>query len=96
MLDRVHYLVHYVTMIRLNIHEAKTHLSRYIERVLEGEVIVLCRRNVPVAEIRAIPPGRQKPRKFGQARGKFTLSPAFNDPLPEDELRDWINETETE
>ena len=36
-------------MIRLNIHEAKTHLSRYLARLAEGELILLCKRNVPVA-----------------------------------------------
>lgn len=39
-------------MIRLNIHEAKTHLSRYLPEIERGETVVLCRRNVPIAEIR--------------------------------------------
>lgn len=38
-------------MIRLNMQEAKTHLSRYINRVQKGESILLYRRNEPVAEI---------------------------------------------
>ena len=42
-------------MIRLNIHEAKTHLSEYLQRMeKKGEPIVLCRRNVPIAEIRPL------------------------------------------
>ncbi len=41
-------------MIRVNIHEAKTHLSKYLEKVAEGETIILCKRNVPIAEIRPI------------------------------------------
>jgi len=41
-------------MIRLNIHEAKTHLSRYLARLRPGETIVLCRRNEPIAEIREL------------------------------------------
>lgn len=41
-------------MIKVNIHEAKTHLSRYLERLSEGERIVLCKRNVPIAEIRPL------------------------------------------
>jgi antitoxin (DNA-binding transcriptional repressor) of toxin-antitoxin stability system len=43
-------------MIKLNIHEAKTHLSRYLSRLAKGETITLCKRNVPIAEIRPIPP----------------------------------------
>ena len=71
-------------MIRLNIHEAKTHLSRYLERVEKGEVIVLCRHNRPVAEIRPLSNGGRKPRVLGVDRGKFRLSKAFFDPLPAD------------
>ena len=41
-------------MIRVNVHEAKTHLSRYLERVAEGESVVICKRNIPVAELRPI------------------------------------------
>ena len=49
-------------VIRLNMHEAKTHLSRYVARLREGEAILLCRRNEPVAEIRALPRARTKRR----------------------------------
>ena len=69
-------------MIRLNIHEAKTHLSRYLERLARGEVILLCKRNTPIAEIRGLPPERRDPHPIGQARGKVTISPEFDDPLP--------------
>ena len=41
-------------MIRINIAEAKTHLSRYLISVEDGETILLCRRNMPVAEIRPL------------------------------------------
>jgi len=47
-------------MIRLNIHEAKTHLSKYLAKLEKGETIVLCRRNQPIAEIRSISPKRKK------------------------------------
>lgn len=71
-------------MIRLNMHEAKTHLSRYVARLKEGETIILCRRNEPVAEIRALPRAPKKRRPFGLARGQFTVPSAFFDPLPEE------------
>ena len=71
-------------MIRLNMHEAKTHLSRYVAQLQEGETILLCRRNVPVAEIRALPRARQKPRPIGLARGEFTVPDSFFEPLPDD------------
>ena len=74
-------------MIRLNIHEAKTHLSRYLKRLAKGERIVLCMRNVPIAEIRPLPAPETKPRPLGLARGRFTVPPSFFEPLP-DELLD--------
>ena len=73
-------------MIRLNVHEAKTHLSRYIAGLREGETILLCRRNEPVAEIRALPRVRTGPRPIGLARGRFTVPDSFFEPLPDDVL----------
>jgi antitoxin (DNA-binding transcriptional repressor) of toxin-antitoxin stability system len=74
-------------MIRLNIHEAKTHLSRYLARLERGEVIVLCRRNVPIAEIRPLSPARAGRRPLGLARSELAIPAAFFEPLPEDLLR---------
>ncbi len=73
-------------MIKLNIHEAKTHLSRYLARLEKGETIVLCRRNTPIAEIRALPAARKKPRRLGLAKGTVRIPPSFFDPLPDDLL----------
>ena len=41
-------------MLKVNVAEAKKRLSRYLERVEQGETVVLCRRNVPIAEIRPL------------------------------------------
>jgi prevent-host-death family protein len=71
-------------MVRLNVHEAKTHLSRYLERVAHGETIVLCKRNVPVAEIRPLPARREAPRPIGLAKGRIKVSRAFFQPLPDE------------
>lgn len=71
-------------MIKLNIHEAKTHLSRYLDRVAKGETIILCKRNVPIAEIRPIPPERKSKRRIGLAKGQFCVSQKFFEPLPDE------------
>jgi prevent-host-death family protein len=71
-------------MKKVNIHEAKTHLSRYLEEVEHGETILLCRRNQPVAEIRPLPAQRNKPRPIGLAKGKFDLPDSFFDELPDE------------
>lgn len=76
-------------MIRLNIHEAKTHLSRYLAKLKKGEVIILCKRNQPVAEIRSIAQPVQKRRPIGLARDQFEVKQDFFLPLPEDMLREF-------
>lgn len=74
-------------MIRLNIHEAKTHLSRYLERLARGETILLCKRNEPIAEIRGLPRSRRTKRPVGLAKGEFAIPASFDDPLPEEIAR---------
>lgn len=71
-------------MIRLNIHEAKTHLSRYLDDLARGETIVLCKRNVPIAEIRPLPVREQGPRPVGLAKGQITVPEDFFEALPPD------------
>lgn len=72
-------------MIRVNIADAKTHLSRYVERVEDGETIVLCRRNVPIAEIRPLPKPPSGLRPVGIDRG-MSIPASFFEPLPQDLL----------
>jgi prevent-host-death family protein len=70
----------------LNVHDAKTHLSRYLARVEQGETVVLCRRNVPVAELRPIRKKRATSRPIGLESCRFVVGPAFDEPLPDDLL----------
>ncbi len=72
-------------MIKVNIAEAKTHFSHYIDSVEQGETIVVCRRNVPIAEIRPVPQSPAKQRPVGIDRG-MTLPHSFFEPLPDDLL----------
>jgi antitoxin (DNA-binding transcriptional repressor) of toxin-antitoxin stability system len=74
-------------MVKLNIHQAKTHLSRYLELLKGGEYIVLCNRNVPVAEIRGLPSEQKESRKFGLSKGEVELGEDFFDPLPDEFLK---------
>ena len=84
----VRFLVHCTAMIRANVHDAKTHLSRYLELLESGKAkaVVVCRRNVPVAEIRPLRRRGGKPRPIGLAKGKFRVPKSFFKPLPEDLL----------
>ena len=78
-------------MIRLNIHEAKTHLSRYLDRVEAGETLILCRHNKPIAEVRPIQKAKTK-RTFGVDEGKFEIPPEFFEPLPEEIMKYFTGE----
>lgn len=73
-------------MVRLNVHEAKTHLSRYLDRVEQGETILLCRHNRPIAEIRPLPNAAKRPRVFGIDKGKIVIPPEFFEPLDEETI----------
>jgi len=73
-------------MNKVNIHDAKTNFSRYLAEVEKGETIIVCRRNVPVAEIRPLGKKRKKKRPIGLAQGEFEIPPEFFDPLPDDLL----------
>lgn len=74
-------------MIRVNIHEAKTQLSRLIGQIEAGETVLVCRRHVPVAEIRALPRPEDTPRPIGLAADSFKVPDSFFDELPDELLR---------
>jgi antitoxin (DNA-binding transcriptional repressor) of toxin-antitoxin stability system len=65
-------------MIKINIHEAKTNLSRYLDLLAKGKSIILCKRNVPIAEIRPIPQERKSERPIGLAKGKSRFHQSFS------------------
>ncbi len=67
----------------VNVHEAKTHLSRLLERVAGGEEIVLAKAGNPIARLIPYVPEVIE-RKPGSARGDVWVGEDFDDPLPED------------
>lgn len=79
-------------MKKLNIHEVKTQLSRYLLLLEKGETILLCKRNVPIAEIRPLPRARKVKRPIGLAKGEFTIPHEFFEPLPDDLLAAFAGE----
>jgi len=66
----------------INIHEAKTHLSRLLVRVGNGEEIIIARAGKPVARLVPVIDRLEK-RKPGSAEGKVFIGEDFDDPLPE-------------
>ena len=70
---------------QVNIHQAKTHLSRLVERAAHGEEIVIARDGKPAARLVALrSPSERKP---GLIKGRLTK--AFFEPLPDDEIDAW-------
>ena len=67
----------------INIHSAKTHLSRLLAEVAAGEEIVIAKAGKPVARLLPFEP-RREPRKPDLLKGKIWIGDDFDDPLPEE------------
>jgi len=70
--------------MEVNIHEAKTHLSRLLQRVAAGEEVTIARSGVPVARLVAVEPKAKRP--LGFARDEIWIADDFDAPLPDDLL----------
>ena len=87
-------MVIFMVMIEVNVFEIKAKLSEYLAKVEEGEVVRICRRNVPVAELRALPGSAVEERVPGIAKGTFQVPESFFEPLP-DGIQDGFYEGES-
>jgi prevent-host-death family protein len=79
-----------MTMKVVNIHEAKAKLSEYLDAVAKGETVIICNRNQPVAELRAVAKKRTEPRPIGGATG-IEIPPSFYEPMPDEWLDAFYN-----
>lgn len=70
----------------VNVHAAKTNLSKLIERASSGEEIIIARDSKPVAKLVAIDEPKRQPDVL---KGKLVIPDSFFDPLPDDELAAW-------
>ena len=73
--------------MEINIHQAKTHFSKLIERVTNGEEITIAKAGVPVARLVPLPP-KGKVRPLGMDRGRIWIADDF-DTLPDDLLKEF-------
>lgn len=73
-------------METVNIHQAKTNLSRLLSRVELGEEIVIANRGIPIAKLVPFRTSSDRRSSLGQDRGMFTVPDDFNAPLPKDIL----------
>jgi prevent-host-death family protein len=70
-------------MTTVNVHEAKTHLSRLLEAAAAGEEIIIAKAGKPIAKLVPIAKPKREP---GRLKGLIQWSDAFFDPLPKDML----------
>jgi len=73
--------------VTINVHEAKTHFSKLLERVANGEEITIAKAGKPVA--RLVPLAVQGKRQLGLDAGKVWIADDFDAPLPDDVLADF-------
>jgi prevent-host-death family protein len=77
----------------VNIHQAKTHFSKLVERVEQGEEIVIARNGRPVAKLVPVP----RERRLGTLRGKIWAAPDWDSPEVNEEIwREWWEKISTE
>ncbi len=72
-------------MQTVNIHEAKTQLSRFVEQAAAGEEVVIARAGKPVARLMPLPPVYAQSRQLGLGKGQYTMPTAF-DAIQADEI----------
>lgn len=66
-----------------NIHEAKTHFSKLLQRVMSGEEVVIAKAGKPIARLVPVNANDTSPRVPGIDKGKVVIKPNFDDPIPE-------------
>lgn len=74
-----------------NVHDAKTHLSRLLDRVAQGEEIIIAKSGRPVAKLVRV---TTEPRRPGRLKGRIHVGPDFDEPLPEEILAAFRGEGE--
>ena len=84
-------MVNNMTMKKVNVFEIKAKLSEYLDLVEKGEQILICRRNRPVAELRAVAGTRSTDRPLGGTR--LEIPQTFFEPLPPDFENAFYGET---
>ena len=73
----------------VNVHQAKTQLSKLLAEVERGEEIVVARNGVPVAKLVPFPTPTKKRLRVGNWKGRIWMCADFDAPLTDEELKDW-------
>ncbi len=73
----------------MNIHEAKTNLSKLIEIALLGEEVIISKSGKPIVKLTAYKNNKLGKRKLGNAKNLFKIDKSFFEPLPKDLLENF-------
>lgn len=74
---------------QVNVHEAKTQLSKLLAEVERGREVVVARNGKPIAKIVPFPAPGKKRLRTGDMKGMIWMSPDFDAPLSEEDLKLW-------
>ena len=74
---------------QVNVHEAKTHLSKLLAEVEKGREVVVARDGKPVARLVPFPKTKKNRISFGDLKGKIWIADDFDDPLPDALMKEW-------
>ncbi len=74
---------------QVNVHEAKTQLSKLLAKVERGEEVVIARDGKPIAKLVPFRAPAKKRLRVGDWKGRIWMSPDFDAPLSEEELEEW-------
>ena len=74
-------------MVRVSVEDIQQDFAAYLQRVEDGETVIIERAGAPVAEVTPVVPAGGVLRPFGLCAGEFTVPDDFDAPLPEDILK---------
>ena len=77
-------------MIEVNIHEAKTHLSKLLQKVAEGEEVIIAKAGTPVAKLVKVEP--RPTRVLGSGKGTITFTEGWDAPMSDEEIDEFVGE----
>ena len=87
-IDMIKYMIYNMTIMMVNIHEAKSKLSELLALLQKGQKIYICKRNIPLAELKAVDDTTKEKRMLGGAEGEVDMTHFF-DPMSPEALEAW-------
>ncbi len=78
-------------MTQIDVAQLESNPGEYLAQVVQGETIVICKDQQPIAEMRPVQPVTKRPRPMGLAAGEIEILPEFYEPLPDEVIDSFYN-----